>query len=91
MRSIASLATVVVTLVLFGCDQRQGICIDQATTSLPEMCSGAQKNTCEKTPGSRWQAFKNDKAFDKATDSCGALGYTARGPGGASFVKPGVR
>ena len=89
MRSIAPLATAAVTLLLLGCDQRQGICIEQVTTE--EICSGTQKNTCEKTPGSRWQAFRDDKAFDKVTDSCGALGYTARGPGGASFVKPGAR
>lgn len=91
MGSCRVCVTLALTWLLLGCDQRQGTCVEAATPHLPEMCVGAQKNTCEKTPGNRWQAFRDEKAFDKTTDSCAALGFTARGPGGQTFVKPGAR
>ena len=86
-KPLAGLLAVLFTLA--GCGQQQGICLSKDPGGR-DQCEGAQKNTCEKTPGQHWEAFKDDSAFDKVRDSCAKLGYAQPGLVGASYTKHGV-
>ena len=85
MSPTKALTFLAVLFTLAGCGQQQGVCIEKD----PEDCVGSQKNTCEKQ-GFRWEAFKNESAFDKVQDTCAALGYS-QPSSQSSFVKPGAR